>query len=865
MRHLTIRDRFLDFFTARGHQRIASASLVPEHDPSLLLVSAGMVPLKPYFLGQRLPPGPRLVSCQKSFRTSDIEEVGRTPRHDTFFEMLGNFSFGDYFKEEAIGLARSFLVDDLGLDPARLHPSVHPDDQAARSAWTAIGGVPPDRVVALADNFWQAGDTGPCGHDSEVYYDLGPAAARGPDDRPGVGDRFLELWNLVFMEYDRDADGGLAPLPRTGVDTGMGLERIAMVLQGVDSIFETDLFRPLVLHFAERAGRDPEAAPAADRRHLRVLADHSRAVTMLLADGVVPGNEGRGYVLRRLVRRALVHARGLRLEGGLVPAVAVVEEGLGRVYPDLGPARPAVEAQLAAEERRFEETLARGLEQFDAASARATAGTVAGADAFRLHDTYGFPLELTVDLAAERGLEVDRAGALSLLAAQRERGRTARAGPGGPTGGAWEGPAAGRATPPADRPATAAVPDDVLEAEGRVLAVGPGPDGTLEVWLDRSPFYPEGGGQVGDRGWIRWPEGAARVLDTRPAGPGRIHVVRLERGALTPETAVTASVDPDWRAQCARHHSATHLLNAALRAVLGPAVVQRGSTVGPEHATFDYSSPAPPTASELDRVLDGVAAAVRADLERRVEWLSLAEARASGAVALPDEAYADRVRVVSFGEVSRELCGGTHVRRSGEIGAVLLTGERSIGSGVRRVELAAGTAADQRWRSEHDALRRAGVALGVPGLEVPERLSQLLAEVQRLERAGRDARRAALGEAGAAVREEWVGSQRLVVRELAAGEAARELREAADRLLDGRDSAVALVLAGNRLVLKVTPPLVADGIRGGALARAACEAAGGRGGGSDQLGSGEVDAGRHEQAIGAVRAALAADGRGGDR
>jgi len=853
-----IRDRFLDFFTARGHQRITSASLVPEHDPSLLLVSAGMVPLKAYFLGQREPPAPRLTSCQKSLRAVDIEEVGRSPRHETFFEMLGNFSFGDYFKPEAIGFAREFLVDDLGLDPGRLHPSIHPEDQVARHAWTRFGGVPPSRIVELGDNFWQAGETGPCGTDSEVYYDLGPAAASGPDDRPGHGDRYIELWNLVFMEWDRAADGTLTPLPRTGVDTGMGLERLAMVLQEVPSIFETDLFHPLVVHFAERADLQLASLPASGRIPLHVLADHSRAVAMLLADGVVPGNEGRGYVLRRLVRRGLVHARGLHLQGGLVPAIAVVDATLGSVYPELRGGRAAIEVQLAAEEARFEETLTRGLEQFELAVARATAGTLAGADAFRLHDTYGFPLELTQDLAAERGLRVDLAAVQPLLEEQRARARSARGSTGG--AGAWDVGGGGRSTDPG--PTTLGVEDDVLIAEATVIAVAPVDGGRVEVWLDRSPFYPEGGGQVGDCGGLAWEGGSAVVLDTRPAGRGRIHLCRIDRGSLAPGARVTARVDVERRLQCARHHSATHLVNAALRSVLGPGVVQRGSYVGPEHTTFDFSAAVAPTAVQLDAVMERVWATVRADLERRVEWLSSGDARASGAVALPDEVYGERVRVVSFGTVSRELCGGTHVRRSGEIGSVLLTSERSIGSGLRRIELVAGSAADRRWQAEHDQLRRASTVLGVPPLEVGDRVGQLRAELQRLELAVRAARRAALDEPAGAAREEVVGDGRLVVREVVGDEEVRELREVADRILPGTGPAVAVVLAGRRLVLKVSRPLVAQGLRGGLLARAACEAAGGRGGGNDLVGSGELDAARHDQAVAAVRAALAADHRG---
>ncbi len=859
MRSQEIRERFLNFFTARGHRRIGSASLIPQGDPTLLLVNAGMAPLKPYFLGQAEPPAPRLTGCQKSFRTVDIEEVGRTPHHDTFFEMLGNFSFGSYFKAEAIGYAWELLTGELGLPPDRLHPTIHPDDEAARAAWRAVTGRPASAITELEDNVWQAGPTGPCGVDSEIYYDRGPqAASSAADVAPGAGERFLEIWNLVFMEWDQAADGSRTPLPRLGVDTGMGLERMAMVLQGTDSIFETDLFAPLIAHFAERATRAPRRATPDP---LRVLADHARAATMLLADGVRPGNEGRGYVLRRLVRRALLRGRAIGLAGGLVPAVAVVEDLLGVVYPEVGQQRAAITSELEAEESRFAETLDRGAEHFEAAAARAVDGVIPADLAFQLHDTYGVPLDLTADLAEERGLRVDRPQVEALLEAQRARARAARV---------QSGPEGSSPAPrPAAAPATLFLGYEALELRATVVAVvaAAGTEAVVDVALDRSPFYPEGGGQVGDQGQLSWAGGGAVVLDTQRGPGGAVHWLRCRVQGQAPVVglSVLATVDARRRRAAARHHSATHLLNAALRQRLGPEVVQRGSSVTPEHATFDFACPGPVDPEALRAVAAAVNRAVRANLEGRVEVLPADEARRSGALALPDEVYGEQVRVVSFGAVSRELCGGTHVARTGEIGAVVLLGERSIGAGLRRVELVAGAPAEASWIRDHEILRMSAAALQVPPEAVPERAVALQRRVRELERALEAAQQSAIGqEPGTGPEEEIVDGRRLWVRDLSAAVDRRALRRLADQLTaqaDGERGGCGLVLAGPDLVVKLTERLVAGGVRAGELARAACTAAGGRGGGDDRLGSGRVEPARHRAAIDAVRAVLAgADG-----
>jgi len=854
-----IRAQFLDYFEKQGHLRVPSAPLIPRDDPSLLLVSAGMVPFKPYFLGQKVPPRDRLTSCQKAFRATDIDEVGDLS-HDTFFEMLGNFSFGAYFKEEAIAYAFDLLTKGFELNPDRLYPSVHPSDETSVKLWEKVAGIPSQRVARLEENFWQAGPTGPCGVDSEIYYDLGEPFGSLADESPGHGERFLEIWNLVFMDSEQLADGRTVPLPHPGVDTGMGLERTAMVLQGVGSIFDTDLFAPIAEDFAGRARNLASLPRAQSDRHLRRLADHARGACMLIADGVLPSNEGRGYVLRRLLRRALVSSMTLEVEGGLGPCVPVVVTILGETYAELASAAKTVWAVIEQEEARFQATLDRGMDHFEAAIGRSQGGAISPADAFRLHDTYGFPVELTEDLASARGVTIDRAAFDALLEQQRELSRPVERQLRSETSAQGGMSAAAEATPVR----TEFVGYDTLEVESVVARltrdgqaveqVGSGEQG--DVLLQVSPFYAEGGGQVGDRGRLIWQGGEASVLDTQMSKSGeRLHRSRVTQGELHVGAEIRASVNPEQRSACAAHHSATHLLNAALHVVLGDGVVQRGSLVTAERATFDFGWPRPVSPTELVEVERLVNRAIRDDLERRVELLSLDEARRSGALALPEETYGDQVRVVSFGEFSRELCGGTHVGRSGRIGAVVLNGEHSVGSGLRRIEMVAGAAAEHWWEEQRDQITEIAAQLRAPLAEVSSRVRGLQQRQRELEKELKRAREGGTGQAARSEVREQVGSATLAVLDLPSDLERGELRKRADQLMEGVSSGCALVLAGSALVVKLSPDLAARGLSAGQIAKAACRDTGG-GGGSEQLGQGGIAPDGHAAALATVRTIL---------
>ncbi|HEX6539050.1 MAG TPA: alanine--tRNA ligase [Candidatus Dormibacteraeota bacterium] len=856
MRSHEIRERFLRFFEERGHVRLPSAPLIPHDDPSILFTVAGMVPLKPYIAGLRTPPSPRLVSCQKCFRGGvlrydDIASSGDAT-HNTFFEMLGNWSIGDYFKQGAIDLAWELATGVFGLDPQRIWVSVFPDDAASALLWTDRIGVPRERVVELTENWWAAGPTGPCGYDSEMYWDDGGPCSCGrtactPADDCG-GDRWVEFWNLVFMEFDQQEDGSRPLLPKPTVDTGMGLERVTRILQGVRSIFATDLFVPLIENFRLRAGR-PEPARETTRS-FNVLADHLRGAAFLIADGVLPGNEGRGYVLRRLIRRAAVHARRVELRGGLADGVPVAVELMGSVYPELTATGRLIEETLRGEEAVFTRTLEAASRRFEALAG--DGGRISGEDAFRLYDTYGLPIELTVEMAAERGADVDMAGFTSAMAAQREQSRSsvARAGFGGES-----------------LPGTRFVGYDVLATPATVLRIGAaGPRDVLaagessEVVLDASPFYAEAGGQIGDSGWLTWTGGRARVIDTTYAtGGARLQHVRVDEGALRTGDQVDALVDAERRAQTARHHSATHLLNRALRGVFGDAVVQRGSLVTPDHTTFDFSFPRALEPDELTELEHLVNDAVRRDLVRTAEEMPLSAARASGAVALLDETYGDLVRVIDFGGWSRELCGGTHVERTGEIGAVIIAAESSIGQGKRRIDMVAGEAAEERWRDLGRALQTAGRALRVPGEQVPERVSALQDQVRKLTRELDAARRGGGGAAGlgAATLEDVSGIK--LAHLMLDPDQADGVREAADRLFAERlqGDGVAAVLGATAMAVKVGGRALEAGLNAGALVSAASAATGAAGGGRRDFASGGVkDPAKRHAALGTIRAAV---------
>ncbi len=860
-----IRERFLRFFEERGHRILPNESLVAEVDPSLLFTVAGMVPLKAYISGERTPPSPRLASCQRCFRGSgltiadmwDTSSVGDCTHH-TLFEMLGNWSIGDYFKEGAIQLAWELLTGPFHLDPDRLRPSIYPEDAESLALWTGRIGFDDAQVSRMLDNWWQAGPTGPCGYDSEVYFDWGPPCSCGrgdclPEDECG-GDRWTEIWNLVFMEFDQHEDGSRSLLPQKTVDTGMGLERMAAVMQGVRCNYETDLFRPIIEGFDRRAEGGADAA--ARTRSLRVLTDHVRAATFLIADGVRPGNEGRGYVLRRVIRRAAVHARRLSLSGGFAAGVPDVVATMASAYPDLNRHAEEAAAAIRNEEEVFARTIDAAAERLEALLAAGT-GTIAGEDAFRLHDTYGLPVELTIEMAAERGVTVDRAGFDAALEAQRERSResTVRSG--------WTASSAASY-------ATEFTGHDALSAEAQVEGIA-APDGAdvLEgggegsVFLDVSPFYAEAGGQVADTGTLTWVGGRAAVLDCQQTPAGRAHRVRVEEGTLRPGQGVTAQVDAARRGAVMRHHSATHLLHRALRETLGESAVQRGSYVGPEHATFDFSFPRALTREEMLDVERRLNAAVRVDLVRDVQVMPIAEARASGAMALFDEKYGETVRVVDFGGWARELCGGTHVAHAGEIGAAILVSESSIGQGRRRIEMVAGEAAERRWEETEAALRETAHALKARVGEVPERVTRLLEQNRELQR--RPAPAAGDGVSAALRGAELFRAGRV---DAALADAATlsgdDAAALADRLFAERlgGSGVAAVFGQNTVVVKAGGDALSVGADAGRLALAAAEAAGGRGGGQAAFGRGGLpNPGLRADSINRLRRALEGLGR----
>lgn len=742
-----IRETFLRFFTARQHLRIAAASVVPVGDPTLLYVNAGMAPLKPYFTGEAIPPAPDLCNIQPCVRTIDIEDVGDR-HHLTFFEMLGSWSVDHYGRERAVELAWDLLTSGFGFAPGQLYVTVYagdsrrgvPPDEVSAAAWERTG-VPRDHIVWLGeDNFWTAGETGPCGPCTEVFFDTGPG--NGPAYQPGgefdTAGRYIEIWNAgVFIEYQQRASGELEPLRFASVDTGSGLERMAMVLQGRESVYETDVFAPVTA--AARA----VLGSAAAERDVRVVADHIRSAAFILGEGVTPSNEGRGYIPRRLLRTAIAHAvRASSSASGLREVASAAIGVLGPHYPALAAQHGAVLALLDAEQRDFGAVVRRGLDQL-AALGTGPGGQVSAQDAFTLHATHGLPVDLIRDFAAGRGGSVDEAGFARLQAEHRERSRATggrgdeRDGRPGPDG---LDPAVLRTVAAAGPPPTEFLGYGQISATGRLLALA-SLDGQPVTSLaagerglavpDRTPFYAEGGGQVGDTGELTTAGGLAHVLDTRSEAGRHVHLVEVVRGELRPGEAAELTVDADRRRATARNHSATHLLHAALRQVLGAATRQAGSLVAPGRLRFDFTAPRPPSRAELDQAERLVNAEVLANADRRTDVRPYADAVGSGAIAFFGDSYGDQVRVVSFGGFSAELCGGTHVTRTAEIGLVRIVSEGSIGAGVRRIEALTGDAA-VGWTLDRDRLLADTAArLRVPPEQLPDRVSALAARGPR--------------------------------------------------------------------------------------------------------------------------------------
>jgi alanyl-tRNA synthetase len=757
MKSNEIRDSFTDFFAERGHRRYESAPLVPHGDPTLLFVNAGMVPFKGYFLGDEEPPRPRAVSVQKCLRVSgkhnDLENVGPSPRHHTFFEMLGNFSFGDYFKQAAIEYGWELVTKVWGLDPATLFATVFREDDEAHALWRQISGLPEGRVLRCGekDNFWAMGDTGPCGPCSEIFVDTEPGAPEVGWEEGTDSGRYLEIWNLVFMQFDRAADGSMKPLPKPSVDTGAGLERVSAVLQGVGSNYDTDLFVPILAAAAELAGTRYGAAAEADVS-LRVIADHLRATGFLLADGVIPGNEGRGYVLRRILRRAVRH--GMRLgfeEPFLHRLLPVLGEVMDTAYPELAATRAASQATVRAEEEKFLSTVAAGARQVQEeieAVKKAGGDELPGRVVFRLYDTYGLPLEVIQEIAEEERIGLEAEGFENALEEQRERSReaslstTAQTLPLLKKAISEEGEAApttfeGYQSLTLDGVLVESLIKPSLGGFGSgvevVAALAAGESGVGV--LDRTVFYAEGGGQVGDLGVIAWEGGRARVTDTRKDGAGTFfHFVTVEAGSLEQGAAVSLAVDAERRRAVQRHHTATHLLHAALREELGEGVRQAGSLVAPDRLRFDFTYPRPVPPEALGRIEERVNRWVLDAAPTEVEVRGYREALAAGAMALFGEKYGDEVRTVAVPGVSLELCGGCHVANTGEIGLFLVTSERGVASGVRRVEAVSGEEAYRRVRREREQLDAVAAQAGVPAERAAGEVAALRGQLKEAEK-----------------------------------------------------------------------------------------------------------------------------------
>ncbi|WP_354697484.1 Alanine--tRNA ligase [Paraconexibacter sp. AEG42_29] len=856
-----IRETFLAFFEKHAHKRQRSGSLVPAaFDPSVLLTTAGMHPLKAYFMGLEAPPAPRLTSCQKCFRTPDIDNVGVTARHLTFFEMLGNFSIGDYFKQGAVEFAWDLTLNGFGFKPEDVWATVFEGDPAmgigpdeeAIEAWLSVG-VPRERIVLCpaSENFWWSGETGPCGPCSELYLDRGVEWGE-PDDLPGgENERFLEFWNLVFMQFDQDEQKQLTPLPNQNIDTGMGLNRMAVILQDVETIFDTDQFLPLIA-----LGRELATVAEPEDRSLRILADHSRGMTFLIADGVVPSNEDRGYVLRRLMRRAIQHGRRLGITGSFLPRyVDVVLDTMGAAYPELHAEKDRILKWVLAEEEGFGRTLEQGMALL---TDHLSKGTLDAAAAFQLHDTFGFPVEMTIEVAEEAGVTVDEAGFKTLMDEQRLRSAGGVGGKGGRVGGTAD-LVRGLSTEP-----TTFVGYESLEQHTTVAAVTER-DGKTFVKLAESPFYAQGGGQVSDAGTIACDGGdcEARVADVLRAGDDQALEVELVTGTLKEGERVTATVDRTARHAIAANHTATHLLHAALRQTLGDHVSQAGSYVGPDKLRFDFNHTQRLTDAERAQVEDQINAWVLGNHPVRSMSTTLDEARALGAMALFGEKYGDVVRMVEVGDgsFSRELCGGTHVRSTAEIGLVKILSEGSSAANVRRIEAITGPAAVTLLREHDAALSGAATALRTQPAGVVDAITALQAKAKAAAKAGGGT------DAGTVDRLAATATDTDGIAVVAAsvdGVGGKDLAELTDHVRGklGDDGVAVLGSAVDgkvALVVAAGPGAIARGVKAGAVVKVAAQVVGGGGGGKDSMAqAGGRDPGKLADALDAARAAIQA-------
>ena len=829
-----IRGSFLEFFRKNGHAVLPSSSLVPGNDPTLLFTNAGMVQFKDLFLGKESRDYSRAATAQRCVRAggkhNDLENVGYTARHHTFFEMLGNFSFGDYFKREAIHFAWNFITGTLGIPKDRLWVTVFLEDDEAARIWTEEIGIDPTRCTRMgeASNFWSMGETGPCGPCTEIFYDHGAEIPGGP---PGSadedGDRYVEIWNLVFMQYDRSSDGVLVPLPKPSVDTGMGLERVAAVMQGVHSNYDIDLFKSLIRSAAEITGTDDLESSS-----LRVIADHIRACTFLIVDGVVPSNEGRGYVLRRIIRRAIRHGYKLgQTQPFFHKLVASLVREMGAYYAELVSGEARATQVLAQEEIRFAETLSTGMALLDAEAAKLTSTVIPGETVFRLYDTYGFPLDLTADVARERGLTIDQAGFDAAMDAQRHRARAASKFGAGTRdsiklSGKTDFSGYDRLT---DRAVVTALIFDGAE----VTALRPGQEG--QVVLDHTPFYAESGGQIGDAGLLLGSAARFIVRDTQKIGASFVHIGVLESGELRVGDGVDAQVDQERRIAIALNHSATHLLHAALRKVVGTHVEQKGSLVAADRLRFDFSHTQALTSEELRRVEDLVNSVIRSNTRAETRVMALDEAVAAGAMSLFGEKYESDVRVLSMGDFSMELCGGTHVERSGDIGLFKILSESGVAAGVRRIEAITGKMAYDWVVHTDQVLRDIAAMLRGSREDVDEKVRELLERSRRLEKEVQQLKsKLASGQGGDLTSQaKDVGGIKVLAAQID-GADARSLRDAVDQLKGKLGSSVIVLATVNEgkvvLVAGVSADLLTR-MKAGEIAGAVAAQVGGKGGG----------------------------------
>ncbi|MEM9183635.1 MAG: alanine--tRNA ligase [Pseudomonadota bacterium] len=846
-----LRASFIQFFAEHEHQVVASSPLVPANDPTLLFTNAGMVQFKDVFLGAEQRPYQRAVSSQRCVRAggkhNDLDEVGYTARHHTFFEMLGNFSFGDYFKEEAISYAWQFLTEVLKLPEEKLLVTVYESDDEAFDLWTGKMGIPAEKVLRIgdkpggkpfeSDNFWAMGDTGPCGPCSEIFYDHGDHVAGGP---PGSadedGDRFIEIWNLVFMQFDRDASGEMRPLPKPCVDTGMGLERLAAILQGKHSNYETDTFQALITAAAELTGTDDR-----DDNSLKVIADHIRACSFLIVDGVLPANEGRGYVLRRIIRRAIRHGYKLGQKGPFFAAlVPALDAQMGEAYPELRAKVAFVQRVLTNEEERFSETLENGMKLLDDAIAGLSSEQIPGDTAFKLYDTYGFPVDLTADVARERGLTVDQPGFDAAMDVQRKQSQAASQ---FKTGGAVDGELL------ASLPAPEFLGYQHLEGvsaqvtglmvDGRSVERVSG-DVEATVFLTQTPFYAESGGQVGDQGALTGDGLVFTVDDTQKlAGVHHAHIGRLKSGELSVGQVVNASIDVARREAIVLNHSGTHLLHAALRQVLGEHVEQKGSLVAPDRLRFDFSHFEPVTPDEILQLERMVNREIRANAPADVNLMSFDQALETGAMALFGEKYGDEVRVLRFGDFSIELCGGTHVQRVGDIGLLKIVSESGIAAGVRRIEAVTGDGALDYVASQEAALSEAASLVKGSAADVPAKVRQIMDKSRELEKALAAARASLASKAGGDLSEQAVdvGGIKVVAARLE-GVKPQELRQMVDKLKDKLKTAAIVLAVADDAKVQLAAGVTADTtdrVKAGDLVNHVAAQVGGKGGGRPDM------------------------------